>query len=251
VSSLLWTALGFLGGGLLFLLTLLKPLLQKDLEEGVPWFIAWLVRRAVRKFPAEHQPRFEEEWLAELSAIPGVMVFKLRFALAVSLRARATSRAMQSAPPWWAEILRRLATAIARAFGASPRFDEASPRFVKIVGRQRFRSQSPFVPRDAKFYVKPATPLGYFFRGLVDAMERFGFRRVRTWESWWLVRRDRRRARSMPIDHGSFVHRVEFKPGEQWMTIKDSTACNQALRYTLDYFVLNSSEVMDATEDHE
>jgi hypothetical protein len=114
VSGLVVTALGFLGAVLLFLMTLLVPLLQKDLEEGVPWFVVWLVRRAAGKLGAEHQARFEEEWLAELAAVPGAMVWKLGFALRVSVRAHATSRAMQNSPPWWAEILRRLANATAR-----------------------------------------------------------------------------------------------------------------------------------------
>jgi DNA-binding NarL/FixJ family response regulator len=115
MGGLTWAAAGFLGAVVLFVLnSLLVPLLQKDLEEGVPWFAAWLVRRAARKLPAKHQERFEEEWLAELTAIPGVMVFKLRFALGVSLHVRATSRAMRGLPPWWEEVLRRLAQMMAQ-----------------------------------------------------------------------------------------------------------------------------------------
>jgi DNA-binding CsgD family transcriptional regulator len=109
MGSLTWAAVGFLGAALLFVVnSLFVPLLQKDLEEGVPWLAAWLVRRAVRKLPAKHRDRFEEEWLAELAAIPGVMVFKLRFAFGVVLRVRATSRAMRGLPPWWEEVMRRL-----------------------------------------------------------------------------------------------------------------------------------------------
>jgi CheY-like chemotaxis protein len=100
MGGLTWAAVGFLGAAALFVLnSLLVPLLQKDLEEGIPWFAAWLVRRAVRKLPAEHQERFEKEWLAELTAIPGVMVFKLRFAFGVLVRVRGTSRAMRGLPP--------------------------------------------------------------------------------------------------------------------------------------------------------
>jgi hypothetical protein len=116
MSGLLWAVLGSLGAALLFLRPLLVPLLTKDLEEGVPWFAAWLVRRAARKLPAKQRERFEEEWLAELTAVPGVMVFKLTFAVGVSLRARSTSRAMQGLPPWWEQILRRLAQTMAGAF---------------------------------------------------------------------------------------------------------------------------------------
>jgi DNA-binding NarL/FixJ family response regulator len=115
MGGLTWAAAGFLGAVLLFVLnSLFVPLIQKDLEEGVPWLAAWLVRRAAHKLPAKHQERFEEEWLAELTAIPGVMVFKLRFALGVTLRVRATSRAMQGLPPWWEEVLRRLAQVMTR-----------------------------------------------------------------------------------------------------------------------------------------
>lgn len=116
MKGLLWTLLGFVGAAVLFLRSLLGPLLKKDLEEGVPWFAAWLVRRAARKLPAEQRERFEEEWLAELTAIPGVVVFKLSFAVAVSLRARSTSRAMRGLPPWWEQVLRWLAQAMAGAW---------------------------------------------------------------------------------------------------------------------------------------
>jgi DNA-binding CsgD family transcriptional regulator len=110
MGGLTWAAAGFFGAVALFVLnSLVVPLLQKDLEEGVPWLAAWLVRRAVRKLPVKQQERFEEEWLAELTAIPGVMVFKLHFALGVFFRVRATSRAMRGLPPWWEEVLRRLA----------------------------------------------------------------------------------------------------------------------------------------------
>jgi hypothetical protein len=122
MSGVLLAALGFAGAGFLFLLKfllkLLEPLLQKDLEEGIPWLVARLVRRAARKLPVEHQQRFEEEWLTELTAIPGVMVFKLRFAVRVYLRASSTGRAMQGRPPWWEEVLRRLVQAIVRAWGS-------------------------------------------------------------------------------------------------------------------------------------
>ena len=98
VSSVLWATVGFLGAVLLFL-SLLVPLLHKDLEEGVPWLAGRLVRRAARKLPVEHQRRFEEEWLAELMAIPGGMVFQLRFASVVLLQARSMSRRMPGLPP--------------------------------------------------------------------------------------------------------------------------------------------------------
>jgi DNA-binding CsgD family transcriptional regulator len=115
MGGLTWAAVGFLGAALLFVLnSLFVPLLQRDLEEGIPWLAAWLVRRAVRNLPAKHQERFEEEWLAELTAIPGVMVFKLRFAFAILFRVRATSRAMRGLPPWWEEILGRLTQIIAQ-----------------------------------------------------------------------------------------------------------------------------------------
>jgi hypothetical protein len=125
MGSVTWAVVGFLGAALLFVLhSLFVPLLQKDLEEGVPWFAAWLVRRAAQKLPATHRERFEQEWLAELSAIPGVMVFKLRFALSVSVRARSMRRAIQSIPPWWERLFRRLAHATAEiwdSYIAGPR----------------------------------------------------------------------------------------------------------------------------------
>jgi DNA-binding CsgD family transcriptional regulator len=140
VGSVTWAAVRFLGAVLLFVLNcLFVPLLQKDLEEGMPWFAAWLVRRAVQRLPVEHQERFEEEWLAELTAIPGVMIFKLRFALGVSLRARSASRAMQGRPPWWEETLRRLAQPLTEAFSfrveAIQRVDRGRSRHRSTVDR--------------------------------------------------------------------------------------------------------------------
>jgi hypothetical protein len=106
--SWLGVALGFVGA------SLLVPLLQKEVEEGLPWVAELLVWRAARKMPAELQERFEEEWAAELRQKPGRLI-RLGFAVRITWRARSTSRAYQGLPSFWEELLLRLQRGFAAA----------------------------------------------------------------------------------------------------------------------------------------
>jgi hypothetical protein len=98
--SWLWATLAVISGGLGAVVLWLTPLFHKDLEEGIPRLAVQLVRRAVRQLPAEHRERYEEEWLAELQAVPGVMTFKLTMAVRITCRARSTGRAIRNTPSW-------------------------------------------------------------------------------------------------------------------------------------------------------
>jgi hypothetical protein len=81
------------------------PLLIKDLEAGTPWLAIWVIRRIARRMPDGYQERYEEEWLAELDAVPGVFMFKLCFALRIALRSRAIRREAGGRSLFWEKVL--------------------------------------------------------------------------------------------------------------------------------------------------
>lgn len=94
--------------------TFLVPLLQKDVDEGVPWLAERLVRRAARRLPNGLGEDYEEDWVAEVQSVPG-RFFKLWFAARIALRARSTGRADLGLPPFWEEVLlliRRVGTTL-------------------------------------------------------------------------------------------------------------------------------------------
>lgn len=60
-----------LGAVLVFLLlVIIIPVALTELGEWSPWLARSLVRRAVRRLPSQHQARYEQEWLAQLEALP-------------------------------------------------------------------------------------------------------------------------------------------------------------------------------------
>lgn len=87
------------------LLTLVAAMLQLILAEVFAWFPAGgrsLVRRAARLLPSSDRARYQEEWLAELEALPAKGLFAFLFGLRVLLRAPTTRRALGGqgiAPP--------------------------------------------------------------------------------------------------------------------------------------------------------
>lgn len=81
---------------LAFLLTVvLVPMLVNEFTDWLPWFAANLIRLAARALPSAIRPRYVEEWLAELDAVPGKWS-KLAFAFHIVIRAPATANAVIS-----------------------------------------------------------------------------------------------------------------------------------------------------------
>jgi lipopolysaccharide/colanic/teichoic acid biosynthesis glycosyltransferase len=75
----------------------LVPMLVGEFTDWVPWLAARLIKAATRTLPSSVRPRYAEEWLAELDAVPGKLA-KLALAVHIFVRAPATSAAINGLP---------------------------------------------------------------------------------------------------------------------------------------------------------
>jgi hypothetical protein len=64
----------------------LIPLIVMALHGSSPWLARKLVRKAARRLPGPHADRYEEEWLAELDAMPDGGLATLAFAFFIRVR---------------------------------------------------------------------------------------------------------------------------------------------------------------------
>jgi hypothetical protein len=87
------------------------PLVVMAVHGSSPWLAKKLVRRAARRLPEPYGERYQEEWLAELAAMPDGGLTTLVFALCIRLRIGSMQRRLSvpSMPPAdsTAEQLRR------------------------------------------------------------------------------------------------------------------------------------------------
>jgi lipopolysaccharide/colanic/teichoic acid biosynthesis glycosyltransferase len=79
---------------LLALATATIQLLLAELFDWFPWLARRVIRRAAHLLPRAERARYEEEWLADLDALPGRKISKLVFAFIVFANAPRTRRAM-------------------------------------------------------------------------------------------------------------------------------------------------------------
>jgi len=83
---------------LAFLLTaVFVPMLVNEFTDWLPWLAARLIKAAARTLPCSVRPRYAEEWLAELDAVPGKLA-KLALAGHIFVRAPATAAAINGLP---------------------------------------------------------------------------------------------------------------------------------------------------------
>jgi hypothetical protein len=82
-----------------FLHGLVLPALQEDFKEAMQLLAECLIRRAVGHLPEQDREEMSEEWLAELAAVRGAMVFKLLFAARIWRRARFMTGPVEDIPP--------------------------------------------------------------------------------------------------------------------------------------------------------
>jgi lipopolysaccharide/colanic/teichoic acid biosynthesis glycosyltransferase len=91
-------------------LTLAVALLNLLLAELFDWF-HWIgervLARAARRLPQRDRERWENEWLAELDALPGKHLSHLLWATGIWLRAPSLSRALEQRPPLRAACMKR------------------------------------------------------------------------------------------------------------------------------------------------
>jgi lipopolysaccharide/colanic/teichoic acid biosynthesis glycosyltransferase len=96
-------------------------LIVNDLWAWLPWCAKRLIHRAARFLPFEGRDRYEEEWLAELDALPAKGITSVLFALRVLAKAPQTGRVMRGS--YEAPARRRafeLSMSAALIFGAAP-----------------------------------------------------------------------------------------------------------------------------------
>ncbi len=93
---------------LAFLVTaVLVPMLVNEFTDWQPWFAARLIRLAVRALPSKVRPRYAEEWLAELDAVPGNLS-KLALAVRIFVGAPGTAAAVGDRLPLKAVAVKAL-----------------------------------------------------------------------------------------------------------------------------------------------
>jgi lipopolysaccharide/colanic/teichoic acid biosynthesis glycosyltransferase len=69
-------------------------LLLAECFDWLPWVSRRIIHCAARHLPPEHRTRYQDEWLAELEAIPGLRVSRLAFAVRVLLSSSDTRDAI-------------------------------------------------------------------------------------------------------------------------------------------------------------
>jgi len=79
---------------LLTLTAAIVNLLLAECFDWLPWLSRRIVRCAARHLPPEHRVRYQDEWLAELDAVPGMRVSRLAFAVRVLLSSSDTRSAI-------------------------------------------------------------------------------------------------------------------------------------------------------------
>jgi lipopolysaccharide/colanic/teichoic acid biosynthesis glycosyltransferase len=93
----------------------LLGLIVNELYGWLPWLGARLVRRAARFLPDEYRERYEEEWLAELQALPTRGLASVFFAVSTLVGAPKTARALSGS--YRSPILRRALDLSASSLG--------------------------------------------------------------------------------------------------------------------------------------
>ena len=83
---------------LLAVVTTVVTLLVTEGYGWLPWLAARAIARATRLMSEEHRERYEDEWLAELEALPTKGVASLLFALRILAAAPKTARALSERP---------------------------------------------------------------------------------------------------------------------------------------------------------
>jgi hypothetical protein len=69
-----------------------------EIFDWFPWIARRLIRRAVGQLPFDAQERYEEEWLAELDALPGRRISSLIFAVRIHIGASRVRREITVRP---------------------------------------------------------------------------------------------------------------------------------------------------------
>jgi hypothetical protein len=82
--------------GIIFIFTaILVPVLVGECVDWFPWVGTRLIRLAAKRLPVKYRARYEEEWQAELNALPGGKLTRLLFGLRIYAGARSTGAELQ------------------------------------------------------------------------------------------------------------------------------------------------------------
>jgi HJR/Mrr/RecB family endonuclease len=128
--------------------TFLAPLLVDEFADWMPWLSRQLVTRAARRLPISSRDRYEEEWLAEQTALPGGKLNQVRFGISIFVRSFQLRRALNEVshkalrPLQWEQLshnefeylVRNLISAMGyRKYATAPTMDGG----VDIIARKR------------------------------------------------------------------------------------------------------------------
>lgn len=81
---------------IIFIVTaILVPVAVNECVDWLPWMGTRLIQRAVKRLPVQARARYEEEWQAEFSVLPGGKLTKLLFGLRIYANARATGELLR------------------------------------------------------------------------------------------------------------------------------------------------------------